>query len=134
MTFARPAGSGPRRAVTGRALVLGMLVIVLLVLLASPLNRYFGSRGDVQKAAQKLRDDQAALLKLTVQQQQWSDPGFIQQQARTRLQFAMPGDTVYVVVRPGQKSDIETTSGTSTDVPATTWNGKLWHSVQVAGR
>jgi cell division protein FtsB len=134
MTFARLTGGRPRRAVTGRALVLGMLVIVLLVLLASPLNRYFGSRGDVQKAAQKLKDDRAALAQLTVQQQQWSDPGYIQQQARTRLQYAMPGDTVYVVVRPGQKSDIETTSGLSTDVPATTWNGKLWHSVQVAGR
>jgi cell division protein FtsB len=134
MTSARPARRRPARAVTGRALVLGMLVVILLVLLASPLNRYFGSRGDVQKAAQKLQDDQTQLAKLTVLQQQWSDPGYIQQQARTRLQYAMPGDTVYVVVRPGQKSDIETSSGVAADAPATTWNGKLWHSVQVAGR
>ncbi|MDT4943618.1 MAG: hypothetical protein QOH14_351, partial [Pseudonocardiales bacterium] len=36
MTDVRP----PRRAVTGRALVLGTLVVLLLVLLASPLHRY----------------------------------------------------------------------------------------------
>lgn len=126
--------SRPRQAVTGRALVLGTVVVLLLVLLASPLNRYFGSRSDVQHAAQQLRDDQAELAKLQKQQQKWSDPAFIQQQARIRLQYAMPGDVVYVVVRPGQKSDIETTSGVVAAKHPTGWNQKLWQSVEVAGR
>ncbi|MCU1658243.1 MAG: septum formation initiator family protein [Pseudonocardiales bacterium] len=131
-----PAGGArvPRRAVTGRALVLGTLVVLLLVLLASPLNRYFGSRGDVGHAAQQLRDDQAQLQTLQKQLAQWSDPGFIQQQARLRLQYAMPGDTVYVVVNPGQKSDIEKTSDTGAAPPAGSWNQRLWDSVQAAGR
>ena len=41
------------------------------------------------------------------QQPAWADPGYIQPQARSRLQFAMPGDTVYVVVHPGQQSAIK---------------------------
>ena len=129
-TPARPV----RRPVTGRALVLGTLVVVLLVLLASPLHRYFGSRSDVQKAAQQLHQDEAQLATLRALQQQWSDPGFIQQQARRQLQYAMPGDTVYVVVRPGQRSDIEKSSGVQTAPPATSWNQRLWQSVQAAGR
>jgi cell division protein FtsB len=125
-----------RPAVTGRALVLGTVVVVLVVLLASPLHRYFGSRGDVNGAAQQLHSDQAALTQLQQQQAQWSDPGFIEQQARSRLQYAMPGDTVYVVVGAGQSSNLNGTSdvkNTSTQPTGSTWNTRLWGSIQAAG-
>jgi cell division protein FtsB len=121
-----------RRAVTGRALVLGAVVVLLLVLLASPLNRYFASRGDAGHAATQLQQDQQALSELRAQQQLWSDPGYIQQQARQRLMYAMPGDTVYVVVNKGQKSDIEKSAAGVQAAPARTWNQRLWRSVQVA--
>jgi cell division protein FtsB len=123
-----------RRAVTGRALVLGTSVVVLLVLLASPLHRYFNSRSDVGHAAQQLQSDQKQLRDLQAQQRRWSDPGYIQQQARLRLMYAMPGDTVYVVVNPGQKSDIEKTATGPAATVSATWNQKLWQSVQAAGR
>lgn len=128
------AGRAPRRAVTGRALVLGTLVVLLIVLLASPLNRYFNSRSDVSNAAQQLEQDRAKVADLTAQLGQWSDPGYLQQQARIRLQYAMPGDTVFVVVDHGAKNDIEKTNGTGKDQQATgSWNEKLWTSVQKAG-
>jgi cell division protein FtsB len=130
MTDVRP----PRRAVTGRALVLGTLVVLLLVLLASPLHRYFGSRSDVQHAGQQLRNDQTQLSELQQQLQQWSDPGYIQRQARSRLQYAMPGDTVYIVVNPGQKTDIEKSANVKVAQPPSSWNQRLWGSVQAAGR
>jgi cell division protein FtsB len=122
-----------RRAVTGRALVLGAVVVLLLVLLASPLNRYVASRGDAGRAATQLQQDQQALQQLQQQQQLWSDPGYIQQQARQRLMYAMPGDTVYVVVNKGQKSDIEKSATSVQAAPAGSWNQRLWRSVQVAG-
>ena len=123
----------PRRAVTGRALVLGTLVVLLIVLLASPMNRYFGSRGDLSHAGQQLTDDQQQLAQLKKQYRQWSDPGFIQQQARKRLQYAMPGDTVYVVVDHGAKSDIQKTAGTQVaSAGSGSWNTRLWSSVQRA--
>jgi cell division protein FtsB len=130
MTDLRP----PRRAITGRALVLGTLVVLLLVVLASPLHRYFGSRSDVEHAGQQLHSDQAQLRDLQQQLDKWSDPGFIQRQARTRLQYAMPGDTVYVVVNPGQQTDIEKTSHPDVAEPRGSWNQRLWDSVQAAGR
>jgi len=123
-----------RHAVTGRALVLGAIVVVLLVLLASPLHRYFASRGDVSRAAQQLNSDQQELTRLQKQQQQWSDPGYVVQQARKRLQYAMPGDTVYTVVWPGQQSTIQKTANTVVAQRASTWNQKLWQSVQSAGK
>jgi cell division protein FtsB len=128
--------TGPRRAVTGRALVLGTLVVLLVIVLASPLNRYFGSRGDVGRASAQLHSDEQQLANLNDQLANWSDPGFIQQQARVRLEYAMPGDTVYVVVHEGQQSEIVKTDGmshASGGPPAPTWNQRLWHSVKVAG-
>jgi cell division protein FtsB len=123
----------PRRAVTGRALVLGVVVVLLIVLLASPLSRYFGSRSDLSNATGQLRQDRAQLTQLQRQVNQWSDPGYIQQQARTRLQFAMPGDTVYVVVDKGAESDIEKTKAKADTQATGSWNTRLWSSVQRAG-
>ena len=124
-----------RRAVTGRALVLGVLVILLIVLLASPLHRFFASRGAAADAANKLRDDKAAVTQLQQQLAQWSDPGYVAQQARQQLQYAMPGDTVYVVVNNGAKSDIQKTEDAAADATSGgAWNAKLWSSVTKAAK
>ena len=122
----------PRRTVTGRALVLGTVIILLLVLLASPLSRYFSSRSAVNGASSQLTDDRAQLAKLRKQLELWADPGYIQQQARARLQYAMPGDTVYVVVNRGQKNDIAKSAGDLGRPTERSWNDKLWASVTKA--
>ncbi|MGH8860194.1 MAG: FtsB family cell division protein [Jatrophihabitantaceae bacterium] len=130
MPAARTPARRPRRAVTGRALVLGVLVVLLLVVLASPLNRYFASRGALTNASHQLKDDKARVTELQQQLQRWSDPGYVQQQARQRLQYAMPGDTVYVVVDHGQQNDIAKTAGDGSNASDQAgWNAKLWASV-----
>jgi cell division protein FtsB len=128
-----PAARRPRRAVTGRAIVLGTLVVLLIVLLASPLNRYFASRSALDNASQQYQQDQQKLGELKKQIALWSDPGYIERQARTRLQYAMPGDTVYVVVDRGQQNEIDKTASTlQTSRGDTAWNAKLWQSVTKA--
>lgn len=123
-----------RRAVTGRALVLGVLVILLIVLLASPLHRFFASRSAAADAANKLHSDKAQVTQLQQQLQQWSDPGYVVQQARQQLQYAMPGDTVYVVVNNGAKSDIQKTDPSLDAASNGAWNTKLWSSVSKAAK
>jgi cell division protein FtsB len=131
----QPAEDAPGPVLTGRALVLGAVVLLLVVLLAAPVNRYLTSRRDISRAAQQLRDHRAQLAELTKQKQRWGDPGYIQQQARVRLQYAMPGDTVYVVVDKGQSSDIEKTSGSSLAAPAgPSWNTRLMDSLHAAAK
>jgi cell division protein FtsB len=126
---------GARPVLTGRALVLGGIVVLLVVVLASPIQRYLGSRSAIGSAAQQLHDDRSQLAELTKQKALWSDPGYIQQQARSRLQYAMPGDTVYVVVDKGQKSDIEKSAGsTSRQASGPGWNSRLMDSVRAAGK
>ena len=122
----------PRRAVTGRALVLGTVVILLLVLLASPLSRYFASRSALSGSASQLSRDKARLGELRQEIARWGEPGYIQAQARKRLQYAMPGDTVYLTVNRGERNDIARTSGTHRTSSGGGWNTSLWDSVQRA--
>jgi cell division protein FtsB len=125
----------PRPVLTGRALVLGAVVLLLVVLLAAPVNRYLTSRHDIGRAAQQLHDHKEQLGQLTRQRDRWGDPGYIQKQARSRLQYAMPGDTVYVVVNKGQSSDIEASSGVPLAGPAGPgWNTRLMDSLHAAAK
>jgi cell division protein FtsB len=125
----------PRPVLTGRALVLGGVVVLLVVLLAAPINRYLSSRREVGNAAQQLREHRQQLADLKKQQERWGDPGYIQEQARERLQYAMPGDTVYVVVDKGQRSDIEKTSGSNLAAPpGPSWNTRLMDSLHTAAK
>ena len=132
---AKETASRPRPVLTGRALVLAGIVVLLVVLLASPIHRYLASRSDIASTAQQLDQDRAQLVELAKQKARWGDPGYVQQQARARLQFAMPGDTVYVVVDKGQRSDIEKTAGSASATPrGEAWNTRLWDSVRAAGK
>ena len=133
MPTSRTAAARP--ALTGRALVLGAVVVLLVIVLASPVHRYLASRSDASSSAQQLQHDRAKLAELKKQRALYSDPGYIQQQARERLQYAMPGDTVYVVVDKGAKSDIEkSTEAARTAVSGPAWNTRLWDSVRSASQ
>lgn len=125
-----------RPALTGRALGLGALVVLLVLVLASPVHRYLASRSDVNSAAQKLQDDRAKLADLGKQKAQYGDPGYIQRQARKRLQYAMPGDTVYVVVDKGARTEIEKTRQGSAPhrVEGRSWNQRVWNSIRAADK
>ncbi|MEP6598926.1 MAG: septum formation initiator family protein [Actinomycetota bacterium] len=126
-----------RRGLTGRALVLVGVVVLLVVVLAAPLHRYLSIRSAIAQAEQQQRDTRARIGTLKQQLAQWDDPAFVAAQARDRLQYAMPGDTVYVIVTPstpstagaGVSSPVDTGA---TKVPGRTWNERLWGSVQGA--
>jgi cell division protein FtsL len=125
-----------RRPITGRALVLGAVIVALVVMLASPLHRYLTARSNLQHAEQQRISDQAQVKQLQQQDKQLSDPAYIESQARARLQYALPGETVYTVVRPGQKQGVDGTAAKAsvpTRAPGDTWNQRLWGSAEVAG-
>ncbi len=128
-------GARPRQTITGRTLVLGAVCVLMLVLLASPVHRFFVSRSAVNQASAQLDKHAQQLAAEQAQLQRWGDPGFVQQQARQRLQYAMPGDTVFVVLRPGRGGGIDPDAGKdAAGKRASTWNQRLWTSVEAAGR
>ncbi len=124
-----------RRPLTGRALILGAVLVLLVVLLAAPLHRFLAARSAVSQSVASRNADQRELAQLQQLDKQLNDPAYIEAQARTRLQYAMPGDTVYQVIQPGNQSTIDGSAGkstTTTTIAGNTWNQRLWGSVKTA--
>jgi type II secretory pathway pseudopilin PulG len=89
-------------------------------------------RAEVATAEQSNEDLQAEL-------DRWSDPAYVEAQARERLAFVMPGERALRVADPEVVPD---TTGTDAPLgptpvepadPTRPWYAQLWDSVQVAG-
>lgn len=119
---------------TGRALVLGAVLILMALVLASPMQRYLQQRSALNQAEQQYHSSTNRVAQLQGQLAQWNDPAFIERQARARLQYARPGDTVYVVLLPGAKSDASSDQVRPVTAPTgkASWQSKAWTSLQVA--
>ncbi|MCL2780677.1 MAG: septum formation initiator family protein [Actinomycetia bacterium] len=123
------------RRITGRALLLGAVLVLLAVVLAGPTHRYLAARNAAAQAQAQQASNEAKLAELNKQLSQWNDPAYVEQQARERLQYALPGETVYVIVTPGESSPAmgSTPSDTGPErLPGQTWNQRLWGSLQAA--
>jgi cell division protein FtsB len=101
-TTRRPARTGGRRShrplFTGRAVLLGALVLLLALTLAGPLRQFLAGRAAlVQLAAERTQLDQRT-EQLQTQLNRQQDPDYQQRQARQRLTYVLPGDRLIVVV------------------------------------
>lgn len=131
----RRRGSRRSGGLTGRALVLGAVVVLLALVLASPLQRYLQERQSLSQSQQRLVQSTQRVAQLQKLKNQWNDPAYVEEQARARLQYARPGDTVYVVVgldpsnpdaSAAQSVPVATSGGQSN------WRVKAWTSLRVA--
>ncbi|MBF4459851.1 MULTISPECIES: FtsB family cell division protein [unclassified Pseudoclavibacter] len=116
----KQSSSGPskrRRIPTVRpngATVLVALVVILgIAVLAPTAQRYIAQRQYVAQLQAELVETQQSVDEIATERDRWSDPAYIQSQARGRLLFVMPGDTSYLVLDPPvtnkqQQSNIST--------------------------
>lgn len=126
-----------RPQITARALVLGVVVCLLALSLAYPLKEYFGERSQIAGLRQDAAAKSAAVAALTQRARQLSDPAYIKAEARKRLQYALPGDTVFVVVPKAdapasrQTAIRRATSGSGRPAgrPGTPWYDQLGNSI-----
>jgi len=103
-------GPGPTRAtaapqasqrwtarLTGRAILLAAVVVLLVASLAYPLQRFLAQQADIDRLEAENSAAQQRVEDLRTQVDQLDDPAFIETQAQSRLQYVMPGDLLYVV-------------------------------------
>ncbi|MBJ7452665.1 MAG: septum formation initiator family protein [Blastococcus sp.] len=83
---------------TGRAVLLGALVLLLALTLAGPLRQYLAGQQELAEltAEGQALDRQATELESELERQ--GDPEWLQRQARERLTYVLPGDRLLVVV------------------------------------
>jgi cell division protein FtsB len=125
-----------RPRLTGRSMLVAAMALFLLILLASPFQTYLSRRASVATSHRQEQQLDARVAQLQQQLKQWQDPAFVERQARVRLQYIRPGDTLYTVLNAaGQPID---TPAAATSVKAArvghqpSWNDTLMASVREA--
>ncbi len=126
----RPEEPEPARPVlTGRALLLGLVVAMLVFTLAVPARSLFGQRAEIAA----LRADTAAtadrVAALQEQSQRLQDPAYVESLIRDRLHYVMPGEIGYAVLEP---DEAPAPGQVATPVGDRSWYGRLWSSVEAA--
>ena len=87
-----------RQGVSNRALILGVILFILAVTLAPPLQHYFTQKAQINSLRAQLLDNQAMLDSAAKELALWNDPGYVATQARSRLHFVFPGERQYIVL------------------------------------
>ena len=129
----RPGWAHPPK-LTGRQMMVAAMALFLVVVLASPFQTYLSRRASVAASERQQQQLNARLAELEHQSAQWQDPAFVARQARIRLQYIRPGDTLYTVLDahgnplgpPAQPAPEKVARADHRP----SWNAVLWDSVR----
>jgi cell division protein FtsB len=119
---------------TARAAILAVAVASVALALALPFKVWLGQRGQISDLQAQTRQQEQQVADLQQQALRWNDPAYVEQQARVRLHYAMPGEKTYVVLGKPQvhrKSSSAAPSGPTLQGP---WYSRLWQSLEAAGK
>ena len=122
----------PRKvSLTGRAAVLAVVLVVLVVSFALPLRSWFAQRGELDALRDDIASDQQAISDLERELERWNDARYVEAQARERLRWVKPGDVGFIVIG----DDPADSAGPGTDAAAAgLWWQRLWSSVERVDR
>jgi cell division protein FtsB len=123
----QPATPMARSRVALNVAVLGLVFLAVAFVLAVPLRNYFSQRNQLDAAVATEQAMTAQKLLLQQQKAALTDPFYLSNQARQRLQFVAPGDTVYVVHAPALPKAAEPAA--QKPVAQAPWYSDLWNTL-----
>jgi cell division protein FtsB len=120
---------------TGRAAVLCMLLIGLLLAYAYPVRVYLSQQNEIDQLETRQAAQRAWIEHLSGELDKWNDDEYVKAQARGRLLMRMPGDNNLVVIdKDRPKADSVGNIPAPGAGNADPWYGKLWSSIRAADR
>ena len=128
-----------RPRLTGRTMMVAAMALFLVVILASPFQTYLNRRASVASSEKQQRELAARVAQLQAENNLWQDPAYVERQARVRLQYIRPGDTLYTVLdAQGQPLQPAAAPAAPAKVAKSgrqpSWNSVLWSSIQDADK
>jgi cell division protein FtsB len=95
----RPAAApAPRPRFTNRATILLVVLAILVISYASSMRAYLHQRSQILDAKAQIARDRGRISALEAEKRRWSDPAYVEQQARERFGWVMPGEKAYQVL------------------------------------
>lgn len=114
----------PRQPLWGRSLensfswiIAAVIAILAVVSLFEPVQIWFDQRARLAALQEQVEENTAAVAQIQGDIDRWSDPAFIEAQARQRLLYVYPGDISYLVI-----NDVQIEAAPTTVAPKTVEN------------
>lgn len=85
------------------------LAILAVITLFEPVSIWFEQRARISELQQQVTADTEALAEIRANIERWSDPAYIEAQARQRLLYVYPGDISYLIVNDVTVDEIDRT-------------------------
>jgi cell division protein FtsB len=144
----RPAGDAPEAPgaatrtsasprhpgkLTGRAIVLGVVLLALALSYVFPLRVYLTQQAEIAELRNAQSGQRDHIARLEAEADRWADEEYVRIQARKRRFFVEPGEIPIIIV--WDEPSVETAGTAADTVPeAPPWWDTLWSSVQEADR
>jgi len=113
--------------------VLAVALASVALAVALPFKIWLAQRGQIADLRAQTQQQQRHVAALEAQQQRWSDPAYIEQQARLRLHYVLPGEKAYVYLGPKPAATKPAAPNGSGPAVTGPWYSRLWQTVEVAG-
>lgn len=116
----------PRRTtLTTRATLLAVVICVLVLTLAYPLRLYLQQQAENAALAKQNAASQARVDALKAEVAKYGDDAWVQDEARRRLHYVLPGEKTYVmpVAPPPTEAG---SAGRGRSRPDEAWYSQLW--------
>jgi cell division protein FtsB len=116
--------------------ILASIFLVLALALIPALRSTLGQQSQINALRERISQQRAAVAALQREQKQWTDPAYVEQQARERLKFVRVGEKSFTVIDGDAGPDLS--GGAQMAAPAKTsianipWYGALWQSMVIA--
>lgn len=135
-TAAEPALAPARPArFTTRAIILLAVVLLLVASYVTSLNAWWQQRQEIQSTKAQIASTKAEIARLEDDEARWEDPAYVEQQARARFGWVMPGEVGYRVI--GADGEVQGEVAELDEAPDETpdsWQARLWASVEQADK
>ena len=126
----------PAKAFSGRLLALAVVLLTITLLLAPSVRTFLQQRSEITALEQDIDAKKQQESDLKTELSRWSDPAYVKQQARDRVNMMMPGETGYWVYggsggpATGRDSGSPGTAGGSANPGDLPWVDGLWQSIK----
>jgi len=120
---------------SGFALTVLLLLVAALVVLAPRFKTLVEQRQQIAQLEQEVGQAQDQLDDLDDEVARWTDPAYVESQARDRLYYVYPGDISYLVIGDGGTQEPADELPISDTIQATRvdWMSALLSSIYTAG-
>ena len=122
----------PQSTLARQVAILGLVLCAVALSVAFPLRNYLEQRTELAQAVAAQQDLEQQRDELQARKVALSDPDYIAAEARRRLQYVTPGDTVFVVHAPALAPSAadDAAAAAHSDEP---WYGSLWDTLSEDG-